>query len=335
MTTGPQPVLQNAHVSSRVTVLQRAQQPALALFAIGMIGLGVLALVVGDFAMVWQPVPSWIPARTALAYGSGVLMLVCGVGLLFRSTTAWSIRILLPYLVAWQMLKLPAIFVAPSVEGVYLGFGELAVLLAGGWTLFARLGQVCVPKWLNWAVGDRGVRIARYYFALWIIPIGLSHWIYLKPSMDLVPPWLPDKAFWVRLAGAGQIASGLGVLFGVLPRVAAWAEAIQISLYTLLIWLPAILLANRNLGPTFANGGMRLSFTAFLISWAVASGAWAVAQNRSRQTGQSSARLSASAAPSPSTPARAITCSVSASIFRSRQRCGFWRPAQSAAGVAR
>jgi|ERR1039457_3274846 hypothetical protein len=118
------------------------QQPALTLFAIGMMGLGVLALVDGDFALVWQPVATWIPGRTALAYGSGVLILVCGVGLLFRATVAWSVRILLPYLIVWQLLKLPSLFAAPGMETVWLGFGELAILLAGGWTLFARLAAL-------------------------------------------------------------------------------------------------------------------------------------------------------------------------------------------------
>jgi uncharacterized membrane protein len=257
----------------------RSQQPALSLFAIGLIGMGVLALFYGDFAMGWQPVAPWFPARTALAYASGVLMVGCGACLFFRATTPWALRILLPYLVIWQLLKFPALVVAPKIEGVYLGFGELAVLLAGGWTLFARLAESRFPAWLGWMTGDRGVRIARNYFAIWIIPIGLSHWLYLKPSVDLVPPWLPNKAFWAYLTGAGQIASGLGVLFGIFPRVAALAEAIQISLYTLLIWLPAILLSNRNLGPSFANAGQRLSFTAFLISWIIAAAAWAVALN--------------------------------------------------------
>src|SRR5580704_17134568 len=122
--------------------MTRSQQPALTLLAIGMIGLGIVALVYGDFAMVWQSVAAWVPGWTALAYASGVLMLLGGVGLLFRATAAWSVRLLFPYLIVWAMLKVPALFAAPRMEAVWLGFGELAVLLAGGWILFARLARL-------------------------------------------------------------------------------------------------------------------------------------------------------------------------------------------------
>ena len=81
----------------------RSQQPALTLFAVGMIGLGILALVYGDFAMVWQPVASCIPGRSALAYGSGLVMLLGGTGLLMRATAAWSARLLFPYLIGWLL----------------------------------------------------------------------------------------------------------------------------------------------------------------------------------------------------------------------------------------
>jgi len=47
------------------------------------------------------------------------------------------------------------------------------------------------------------------------------------------------------------------------------AEAGMISLFTLLVWGPAILAAPRT----------RLPWTAFFISWAIASAAWVVAQN--------------------------------------------------------
>jgi uncharacterized membrane protein len=146
--------------------MTRNQQPALTLFAVGLIGLGVLALVYGDFAMVWQPVEPWVPGRTLLAYASGVLMLFGGIGLLFSATAAWSIRILFPYLFIWLLLKVPALIVAPGMEAVWLGFGELAVLFAGGWTLFARLSGLPEGSPLAFASGEKSIRLARLLFAL-------------------------------------------------------------------------------------------------------------------------------------------------------------------------
>ncbi|HYK49883.1 MAG TPA: DoxX family protein [Terriglobales bacterium] len=246
--------------------MTRSQQPALTLFAIGMMGLGVLALIYGDFAMVWQPVAPWIPGRTALAYASGVIMLLGGIGLLFAPTAAWAARILFPYLIVWLLLKVPALVVAPKMEAVWLGVGEIAVLLTGGWVLFARLAEMQKESFV---AGENGVRLARILFAVSLLPIGLSHIVYVKETTALVPAWLPYRVGWAYLTGVGQMASGLGVLFSILPRMAAYAEAGMISLFTLLVWIPAIAAAPK----------ARLPWTAFFISWAIASAAWVVAQN--------------------------------------------------------
>jgi uncharacterized membrane protein len=256
--------------------MNRTQQPAVTLFAIGMMGLGVLALAVGDFAMQWQPVAPWFPGRSVLAYGAGVLMLACGAGLLFRRTAAWSARILFPYCVVWLLLKVPALVVAPGMEAVWLGAGEIAVLLAGAWMLFIRLADV--PEGSPWAVlaGEGSLRAARILFAVALLPIGLSHIVYVQPTHDLVPAWLPFRTGWAYLTGAGQIASGLGVLLGVFPRVAAWAEAMQISLFTVLIWVPAAI----------AGPQVRLNWTALCISWTIGAAAWAVSQNVPGRTGE-------------------------------------------------
>src|ERR1700694_5391069 len=146
--------------------MTRSQQPALALFAVGMIGLGILAMVYGDFALVWQPVAAWIPGRTGLAYASGVIMLLGGIGLLARASALLSIRILILYLVIWVLLKVPALVVAPQMEAVWLGFGEIGVLLAGGWTLFARLAGLREGSKLACVIGENGVRLARIFFAI-------------------------------------------------------------------------------------------------------------------------------------------------------------------------
>ena len=249
--------------------MNRKQQPALTIFAIGMIGLGFLALIYHDFAMVWQPVASWVPGRAILASASGSIMLLAGVGLLFRATAAWSVRILFPYLVLWLLLKVPALVVAPQMEAVWLGFGEIAVLLTGGWILFAKLAQLREDSPLTLLASEKGLRLARIVFALSLLPIGLSHIMYVKETSEMVPAWLPYRVGWAYLTGAGQIACGLGVLLSILPRVAATAEALMISLFTLLVWAPAVLASPRQ----------RLPWTAFFISWAIGSAAWVVAQN--------------------------------------------------------
>jgi uncharacterized membrane protein len=249
--------------------MARSQQPALTLFAVGMIGLGILALVYGDFALVWQPVAAWVPGRTGLAYGSGLLMLMGGFGLLFRATAALSARILFPYLILWLLLKVPALVVAPNMEAVWLGFGELAVLLAGGWVLFARLATVKEGSTLTFATGESGIRLARILFAVSLIPIGLSHLVYVKQTADLVPAWLPFRTGWAYLTGLGQMACGIGVLFSIYPCAAAAVEVGMLSLFTLLVWGPAIL----------AAPSTRLPWTAFFISWAITAAAWLVANS--------------------------------------------------------
>lgn len=259
--------------STPMPQVRESQQPGQTLMAVGLLGLGVLALRYGDFAMVWQPVPEWLPARHAVAYTSGILMLVLGMGLLFKTTASLAARILFPYLILWACLKLPAIFVAPQIEGVWLGLGELTLLLAGGWMLFCSLVEVSPASKFRFLAGESGMRAARIMFGLSAIPVGLSHLVYSKATADFVPAWLPFRLGWAYLTGVGQIAAGLGVLFSVLPWLAAAAEAGMITCFTLLVWLPAILRAPKE----------RLNWTAFFISWIIGSGAWIVAQNIVRE----------------------------------------------------
>ena len=247
--------------------MDRDPHPTRLLFATGMIALGLLGLAYGDFALQWQPVPAWLPWRGAVAYASAIIMLAGGIGLLFTRTAAMSIRILFPYLLLWMLLKVPAVVMVPQMEATWLGWGEIAVLLAGGWVLFARLAELREGTSLEFATGASGIRIARYLFAIALLPIGLSHLVYPTQTAALVPAWLPARTGWAYLTGAGQMAAGLGVLFSILPRLAASAEAAMVTLFTLLVWVPAVV----------AKPTDRLSWTALLISWAIAAAAWVVA----------------------------------------------------------
>ncbi|WP_052200641.1 hypothetical protein [Terriglobus sp. TAA 43] len=262
--------------------MNRRLQPALTAFALGLIGLGILALIYGDFALVWQPVPPSLPGRTALAYASGMLMLFGGIGLFSRVSAVWSARLLFPYLFVWMLLKVPALIVAPKMEAVWLGFGEIAVLFAAGWVVLATLAETTSTPVLALISGERGIRMATMLFGISLIPIGLSHIFYTKQTVDLIPLWLPFRPALAYLTGAAQMLCGAAVLLSIFPRIAAAIEAAMVGLFAMFVWLPAILAAPKT----------RLPWTAFFITWFFAASAWVV--SRGISTGVSTNNVSTS-----------------------------------------
>ncbi len=74
---------------------------------------------------------------------------------------------------------------------------------------------------------------------------------------------------WLGLPDRRRTDRGVAVLFSPYPRMTATVEAAMLSLFTLLVWGPAILAAPRT----------RLPWTAFFISWAITAAAWLVASN--------------------------------------------------------
>jgi uncharacterized membrane protein len=238
------------------------------LFALGLIGLGVLSLVYRDFALQWQPVPASVPARDILAYLSGAVMIAAAAALLARRTARFASAVLLIYLLLWVvLLKLPSVLTAPQLEFNWLGLGEIAMVLAAGLVIFAEEHAQIASSKLKFATGERGMRIARFIFGLALIPVGLSHFVYAPQTIGFVPTWLPFRPAFAYLGGAGHIAAGLGVLFGVVPRLAALLEAAMIGIFTALVWVPLVIKT-----PT-----SQLQWTGFFISWTIAAAAWVVA----------------------------------------------------------
>src|SRR3954462_5214297 len=60
----------------------RAMVPlGIRLYGLGAIALGVVGIIWGDFALQWQPVTSWFPGRTVLAYLFAAALVLAGAGI--------------------------------------------------------------------------------------------------------------------------------------------------------------------------------------------------------------------------------------------------------------
>jgi uncharacterized membrane protein len=253
----------------RIAAIPAADRPTASriAFAATMIGLGVIGLIHGDFALVWQRIPiEHLPGRTAIAYACALVELGGGLALLPAATMRDAARVLAVFLLLWLvLLKLPAVVVVPQMEATWLGFGEIAVMFAGTWTLLAQRPGDWERARLPFAVGEHGLRGARALFIAALPMIGLSHFFYPDQTAAFVPAWLPYPLFWAYLTGTGSLAASLGLLLGVWPRLAATLEAAMLGIITLLVWGPKLLVPDRTTG------------TGFVISIAIAGGAWIVA----------------------------------------------------------
>ena len=230
-----------------------------AVFAATLIAVGILGLVQGDFAPVWQSVPKGLPGREVLAYVCAFVSLTCGIGLFLPRVAAVAARVLVVCLLLWLLLiKGRFVLADPTAAVSYETCGETAVLLAGAWVLYA---------WF--AAGDPALRIARVIYGLAMIAFGVAHFAYIKLTASLVPPWLAAPTTWAFVTGVTYIAAGVAIITGVYARLAAVLSAVQIGFFTLLVWVPVVVG-----GQVDAD-----KWNEFVVSWVLTAAAWVVADS--------------------------------------------------------
>ena len=254
-----------------------------AAFAATMMALGILCWIKGDFSPVWEPVPKGVPGRELIVYLCAVVSVASGIGLLWQRTAAAAARVLLAFILLWLLVfRVPYILISPRVETSWSG-SETAVMLAGAWVLYAWFAADWDRQRLGFATGDRGVRIARVLYGVALIPFGLAHFLYLKNTVSLVPGWLPWHEFWAYFSGIAFIAAGVVIVidvsrttttnrpvrFGMYARLAAALSAVEIGMFTLLVWVPIVAAGSKD----------AFQWSETIVSAALTGGAWVVADS--------------------------------------------------------
>ena len=246
------------------------------LLAVVSVGLAIVTVTCGDSALLGHSLPAWLPAREVWVYGCTLAVLAASVGLCFSRTTLASALTISAYHVLWAVTCIPNIVSKPLSIGAWYGFCEAVTALAGPWILYVLLRGQSPGSGVQRA---GAIRVAQVLFGLTCVFYGWSHFAYADYTAGMVPAWLPHQLEFAYFTGVGHIAAGIGIIVGILPRLAAILEATMMSLFGLLVWLPSFFTQPR---PAWA-ASPQFQWSEFVLTLVLAASAWIVAASTFRR----------------------------------------------------
>lgn len=254
-------------------------------FAIATASLAIWSLAYGDFAWGAQSLLAWIPWRETFVYGSALMILAASVGLCFRHTALPSVLAIGAYQAVGAAISLPQLLSKPLSVDAWYPFCEALTPLVGAWILHGMLRRQSSGSGMPVAgdgmpVANEGsLRLAQVLFGFTCVFYGWSHFVYAEYTARMVPAWLPVPLAFAYFTGLGHIGAGLGIIVGVLPGLAATLEAIMMSLFGLLVWVPSFFAQPR---PKWATPPEH-QWSELAVTLVLAAAAWVVADSfRSR-----------------------------------------------------
>ena len=226
------------------------------------IALGLVGLVWGDFAAVWQPVPKETPFYAFLAYAAALLLCGAGLALQWRRTAAAGALILAALYFIFALLWSRRIVSHPEIFAVWSGTAEQVALTVGGLAVYAcqRPSDERLAVRIFW--------MCRLIFGLCLVAFGTAHFLYVTETAAMVPAWLPHgPRIWALVTGAAHLLAGLALLSGIRALLAARLLTLMFVGFGLFVWLPQ----------PFSTPHEHMAWAGNAINFALIGAAWAVA----------------------------------------------------------
>jgi uncharacterized membrane protein len=227
------------------------------------LGIGALSIAWRDFALTWQPYPAGLGGRELWGMASGIVAVVGGALTVHPRTRRLGALVLAVFTGLWVLaLHGPLVAAKPGEVAGWNGFAEALALSMGALVISRQAGHDARPDTVtSWAIRAFGVACLIF---------GLAHFVYAKFTASMVPEWLPMRLELAYLTGAVHALTGLAMVTGLRPRLAAGVEGLMMLSFVLLVHLPRVA----------AKPTDRLELTMLCIAVALSSSAFALAASR-------------------------------------------------------
>lgn len=238
----------------------------------GRIVFGASAVLFGVIALMWHDAYTWqnlsriwrLPFGTLLGGCLMVAQIAGGLGLAFPRTARAASIVLAVVYALFALVCAAGIVAAPASFDEYDSFFEQFALLCGAVAVFAATDA-------NAARATALGRAARLGLALCAISFTLAQVIYFRPTVDLVPAWIPpNQTFWAILTTVAFALAALAMLINRQARLAIGLMTAMLVIFGVVVWIPRLI----------AHPQTHLNWSEFALNFLIAGAAWMVAVYR-------------------------------------------------------
>jgi len=222
-------------------------QTGRAFYGLALIVYGIQQFIYADFRNVlFPPWQHHLPLLPVWAYIFGIYLVLSGV-LLILDKYARNVALIMgiTLLSFFCFLQVPYELISEPNKSYHLGLWVSALkelALAGGAFVIAGTYPVA-----NGSLPGRSFVIeyaakiipyASIFFSITMICFGITHFMYAKFVVNLVPAWFPDHLFWTYFAAVALIGSGVFIILNIRMRIVALLLGIMIFVWFLVLHLP-------------------------------------------------------------------------------------------------
>lgn len=221
--------------------MKNLPSPGRYLFALAIIGIGLVHFVTGNFPSSLLPFPL-MAGRLFLVYLIGFVFCAGGISLFFeRIALPGAIIIGLTFLLLFLFPHLPKILSNVNDPGEWTVAAETLALCCGAFIVASVMPVVNHSTLKSNSFLLKALKLARYVFALSLIVFAVQHYMYAKFIAPIIPSWMPAPLFLSYLVMFVFIITSVSILFNFQQRNAALIFGCMFLIMFLLLHVPRVI----------------------------------------------------------------------------------------------